>query len=57
MKQEMMKWQWHQQDHMWALAPHSSQITTPAPHRSAFTGQMPFLMLNQQHQSTESMKL
>ena len=40
----------------WAIcksAPHSRQITTPAPHRSVFTGRMPFLMPNQQHQSTE----
>jgi len=30
----------------WAIcksAPHSKQITTPATHRSFFTGQMPFL--------------
>jgi len=30
----------------WALyksAPRSRQITTPAPHRSVFTGRMPFL--------------
>ena len=33
-------------------APHSRQITTPAPH-SVFTGQMPFLTPNQQRQSTE----
>ena len=29
------------------------QITTPAPHCSVFTGQMPFLPPNQQRQSTE----
>ena len=34
-------------------APHSRQITTPAPHRSVFTGRMPFLPPNQQRQSTE----
>ena len=40
----------------WAIcqsAPNSRQITTPAPHRSVFTGPMPFLPPNQQRQSTE----
>ena len=41
----------------WAIcksAPHSRQITMPAPHHSSFfTGRMPFLPPNQQHQSTE----
>jgi len=40
----------------WAVcksAPRSRQITMPAPHHSVFTGQMPFLPPNQQHQSTE----
>ena len=40
----------------WAVcksAPRSRQITTPAPHRSFFTGRMPFLPSNQQCQSTE----
>ena len=40
----------------WAIykpAPCSRQITTPAPHHSVFTGQMPFLLPNQQRQSTE----
>jgi len=41
------EWQWHQL--------HSRQITTPAPHHSVFTGQMLFLLPNQQHQSTEGM--
>ena len=39
----------------WAIcksAPHSRQITTPAPHHSVFTGRMPFLPPNQQRQST-----
>ena len=38
----------------WAIcksAPRSGQITTPAPHHSVFTGRMPFLPPNQQHQS------
>ena len=36
-----------------SFAPHSRQITTPVPHLSVFTGQMPFLPPNQQFQSTE----
>ena len=34
-------------------APRSRQITMPSPHHSVFTGRMPFLPPNQQHQSTE----
>jgi len=40
----------------WAIcksAPRPRQITMPAPHHSFFTGGMPFLPPNQQHQSTE----
>jgi len=40
----------------WAIcksAPRSRQITTPAPRHSVFTGRMPFLLPNQQRQSTE----
>jgi len=44
------KWQWHQ---LCKSAPHSRQITTPAPHHSVFTGRMLFLQPNQQRQSTE----
>ena len=43
----------------WAIcksAPHSRQITTPAPHHSVFTGRMSFLAPNQQCQSTEGTK-
>ena len=36
-----------------SFAPRSRQITTPLPHHSVFTGQMPFLPPNQQRQSTE----
>jgi len=46
----MMGWQWHQLDHM----QNANHITTPVPHHSVFTGQMPVLPLNQQHQSTEA---
>ena len=45
----------------WAICksvPRPRQITTPAPHHSVFfTGRMPFLPPNQQHQSTEGMRL
>jgi len=40
----------------WAIcksAPCSRETTTPALHHSVFTGQMPFLLSNQQRQSTE----
>ena len=40
----------------WAVcksARRSRQITTPATHHSVFTGRMPFLLPNQQRQSTE----
>jgi len=40
----------------WAIcksAPCSTQITMPVPHSQFFTGRMPFLPPNQQHQSTE----
>ena len=40
----------------WATsAPRSRQITTPATHHSVFTGRMPFLLPNQQRQSTEGL--
>jgi len=39
-----------------SFAPRTSQITTPVPHHSVFTGLMPFLPPNQQHQSTEGIK-
>ena len=42
----------------WAIrksAPISRQITMPAPHHSFSTGRMPFLLPNQQHQSTEGL--
>ena len=44
----------------WAIrksAPRSRQITMPAPHHSVFTGRMPFLLPNQQHHSTEGMRV
>jgi len=42
----------------WAIcksAPRFRQITMPAPTTQFFTGRMPFLMPNQQQQSTEGM--
>ena len=45
------EWQWHP---VCKSAPCSSQITTPVPHHSVFTGRMPFLPPNQQRQSTAS---
>jgi len=45
------EWQWHQLGHMQVCT--SLQTTTPTPHHSVFTGQMPFLPPNQQRQSTE----
>jgi len=39
----------------WAIcksAPRPRQITMPGSHHSVFTGRMPFLLPNQQHQST-----
>jgi len=46
---EDSEWQWHQLGHIRLhLAP---EITMPAPHHSVFTGRMPFLLPNQQHQS------
>ena len=44
----------------WAIcksAPRFRQITTPAPHYSVFTSRMPFLLPNQQRQSTEGIAL
>jgi len=35
------------------FSPRSRQITTPVSHHSVFTGRMPFLSPNQQHQSTK----
>jgi len=36
----------------YAYAHCSREITMPVPHHSVFTGRMPFLSPNQQHQST-----
>jgi len=50
------EWQWHQLGHMqvWtSLQTDNHASTSPL---SFFTGRMPFLPPNQQHQSTESIK-
>jgi len=44
------EWQWHHLSHMQVC---TSLLTTPAPHRSVFSGRVPFLPPNQQRQSTE----
>jgi len=49
----LTEWQWHQLDYMQS-APNARQKTMPAPHHSFFIGCMPFLMPNQQRQSTEN---
>ena len=40
-----------------SFAPCSRQIQMPVPHQSVFTGWMPFLLPNQQHQSTEGTEI
>jgi len=57
MKQEMMGWQWHQLDHMQIICT-SLQTDNHASTSQLkfFTGWMPFLPPNQQHQSTEGLK-
>jgi len=49
------EWQWHQLGHMQVCTSlqTDNQLTMPAPHHSVFTGWMPFLLPNQQRQSTE----
>ena len=58
----VLGWQWHQLNNMQTIciAPdgaiqsaRSRETTTPTPHHPIFTGQMLFLMPNQQRQSTE----
>jgi len=54
LQQEMMGWQWHQLDHMQiicVLLHTDNHDSTPS--LSFFTGRMPFLLPNQQRQSTE----
>jgi len=46
------EWQWHQLGHVQVCTSLQTD-TTPTPHRSVFTGRMPFLPPNQRRQSTE----
>jgi len=50
------EWQWHQLGHM-QVAPRSRQVTTPVPTAQFFTGRVPFLLPNQQRDSTEGILL
>jgi len=57
-EQEIMAF-WDGSGIIWTMYKQSAsrcrQITTPTPHRSIFTGQMLFLMPNQQCESTEGL--
>jgi len=52
LKQRDSEWQWHQLGHM-QVCTSLQRDTTPAPHHSVFTCQMPFQSPNQQSKSTE----
>jgi len=47
------EWQWHQLGHMQVCTSLQTDNHTSTPPLSFFTGRMPFLPPNQQHQSTE----
>jgi len=47
------EWQWHQLGHMQVCTSLQRNNHASTPPLSLFTGRMPFLPLNQQHQSTE----
>jgi len=51
----MMRWQWHQLDHMQIISTslQADNHASSTPPLKFFTDQMPFLLPNQQHQSTE----
>ena len=53
LKQEMLGWQRHHQDHMQIICTTLQTDTTPVLHHSIFTGRMLLLTPNQQCQSTE----
>jgi len=53
MKQEMMGGSGFSWTICKSFATHFRKITTPVSHHSVFTGRMPFLPPNQQHQNTE----
>jgi len=56
MKQEMMVGSGISWTMCKSFASRCRQITMPVPHHSVFTGQMPFLLPNQQCQTIESTK-
>jgi len=47
------EWQWHQLGHMQVCTSLQTDYHASTPPLSFFTGRMPFLPPNQQHQSTE----
>jgi len=53
LEREMMGWQWHQLDHTQIICTSLQTDNHASTHRSVFTGRMPVLLPNQQHQSTE----
>jgi len=53
LQQKMMRWQWHQLDHMQIIC---TSLQTDNLTTQVFTGRMPFLPPNQQRQSTEGTK-
>ena len=52
-KQEMMGWQWHQLDHKQIICTSFQTDKHESISSVSFTGRIPFLPPNQQHQSTE----
>jgi len=50
------EWQWHQLGHMQVCISLQTDNHASTPPLSFFTGRMPFLPPNQQHQSTEGTK-
>jgi len=59
MKQEMMGWQWHQLENKQIICTslHADNHASTSPIQSFLTGRMPFLLPNQQRQSTEGQQL
>jgi len=51
------EWQWHQLDHMQVCTSLQTDNHTNTPPLKFFTGRMPFLLPNQQRQSTEGILL
>jgi len=49
------EWQWHPLGHMQVCTLLQTDNHASTPPLSFFTGRMPFLLPNQQHQSTEGM--